>query len=100
MDRLPTFEAGTTVQLTWTSNVPPDSAPLVAVRSLPEATLVASATAVASSSTSYHCFFTLPDHADRRHWLAEWRAVKTFQGTPYPFVQRSAFLSENSSPNL
>lgn len=83
------YEAGDTLQFTWTSSVTPDSAPYFSVFGSGNA-LVQSQTAQQSSSTEFYAIFTMPASLDGTY-LWEWGANKTVAGTPYPFRKREVF---------
>lgn len=85
----PQFEAGDTLQFTFVSSVAPDAEPLFAVIGSGN-TLVASVTALSSSSTAFYALFTMPSSADGVY-MGEWSAQKSVGGTAYPFRRRFLF---------
>lgn len=84
-----TFEAGDTVQFTFTSSVAPDSAPRLAIYGSGD-TLVSSLTAASSSATAYFAMITMPASADGQY-KGEWFAQKTVASIQYPFNKRFLF---------
>jgi hypothetical protein len=83
------FEAGDSIQFTFTSSVAPDAAPSFAVVGSGES-LISSATALTSGSTAFYSLYTMPGSADGVY-MGEWAAVKTVGGTPYQFRKRFLF---------
>jgi len=81
------FERGDTVQFTFTTSVAPDAAPTFMVTGLAD-TVIASITALASSTTAYYALFTTPTSLGI--YKGEWLAKKTVSGSAYDF--RRAFL--------
>lgn len=83
------YESGDTVQFTFVSSVPPDTAPRLAITNN-SGTLVTSATSVASDTNSFFAMITMPGSADGIY-RGEWYAVKTTAGETFPFYKRFLF---------
>lgn len=85
------YEAGDTVQFTFTSSVAPDAAPRISIWGPNDlSTLVSSVTATQSSTTEFYAMITMPMSADGVY-QAEWYAAKTVLGEVYPFYKRVLF---------
>jgi hypothetical protein len=84
------YEAGNTLQFTWVGSVAPDAAPRFSVTD-PTGTVTASFTAVQSATTAYYALFTNPT-SPLGYFLAEWKAVKTVNGSAYNFITRQRFM--------
>ena len=83
------FEAGDTVQFTFTSFVAPNVEPRFSVLGS-GSTLVQSMTSVMSSVTAFYAMVTMPSSADGVY-MGEWYAEKTSAGSTYPFYKRFVF---------
>lgn len=83
------YEAGDTVQFTFTSSVAPDAAPVFSVVG-PGDVVVSSVTALASGTTAFYSLFTMPSSADGVY-MGEWSAQKTVGGDAFPFRRRFLF---------
>lgn len=83
------FEAGTTIQFTFTSSVAPDSAPTLGLTDN-TGTVIDSGTALQSGSTQYYRLVTLPS-SNNVYVVGEWEAKKTLNSTEYPFIKRFEF---------
>lgn len=90
MASIPTVEAGTTIQFTWTSSESPDDAPNLSIFDKNN-TLVHSALTVQSDTLHYYGLYTTPNTSTIQYMMAQWTAVKTFVSSPYTFVNRLAF---------
>lgn len=82
------FEAGDTVQFTFVASVAPDAAPTYKVTGVAD-TVIASITAVQSSTTAFYALFTMPTSVGI--YVGEWLAKKTFSGSAYDFITRFLF---------
>lgn len=84
----PVYEPGNTIQFTLTTSVAPDAAPRFRVLDTNE-TMVGSLTSVESDTTHYYAIYTVPEQEGA--YVAEWLAVKTFQGSARNFYKKFAF---------
>lgn len=97
MSELEIFESGTSVQITFVASVAPDGPPRLEVADA-AGTIVATATAVASSDTSFYSAFTTPDLPGVHNYVATWRATKTWVDGQHPIVQRVPFKVYQTGP--
>lgn len=89
------FEARTTRELTWTGSTAPNAPPLFSVFDQ-SSTLIVSLTSVESDSTHYAATVTMP--ATPGYFVAEWLAVKTFNGSIRNWVNRKPFQVKITKP--
>lgn len=85
----PSFETGHTVQFTWTSSVPPDSAPIFYVTEPWSSTVVASFSSIQSSTTQYTALYTTS--TSQGDYIGTWQATKTVNSSARVFLDRFVF---------
>lgn len=90
------FEKNNTVQFTWVSSVAPNSAPILKITDGLTDTVIASVTAIQSSTTAYYALYTMPNSDG--HFSGEWFAQKTVSGSAYDFVRRFGFKVATTQP--
>lgn len=91
---IPIFEAGDTVQFTWSASVAPDAAPVFSITEPFSKTVIQSVTAQQSGSKDYYSLYTMPQSLAT--YLFEWKAQKTLVGSVYDFFSRGTFRVEKT----